>query len=79
MKQVLLRIRRKNGYKRPKNFIHSFHLISNILILAPMLQGLVNVNDGFALILSSELLINILNESDEIYIDGTFKVCLFIY
>ncbi|XP_043469643.1 uncharacterized protein LOC122503234, partial [Leptopilina heterotoma] len=73
-KQVMLRVRRKMGYKQPTSLLNVAEIIfSSFLPSVTLLKAVIIKNDKTALIFSSANLIEKLNEVDEIFLDGTFK------
>lgn len=74
MKQLMLRERRKKGFKQPKSLFHLSEIINAGDRFKSILKGFVWVNNDSAIIFSSNQLLNQLNREYEIYIDGMFKV-----
>lgn len=79
MKQVLIRRRRKAGYRRPNNLEELAELILENPSLAPMLKGVVRHGNDTALLFSTDELLRELNDRSELYMDGTFEVTLYAF
>lgn len=73
IKQIIIRIRRKNGYRQPNSLKHLNRLIKKKRF-NDMVVEVVRVEEDEALLFTSQTLLKELNEQTELFMDGTFDV-----
>lgn len=77
MKQVMLRIRKRNGFYQPRDLNHLSRLINRQEMFNNMIVESVEVGNDYAILFTSRQLLDALNNQTELYMDGTFDVTFY--